>query len=144
MISRRIVLMIVPPPDHATASAPCPRIVNVFPLPVFVSPAVRRSIGLYHKIRKDKIHSILGGCVLGFLFPLQLVQRPPHRRILGEAIRACRKRAGLTQERLAELADLHHNFVGEVERGNMECSLTSMVKLAKALKVRVRDLVREL
>jgi transcriptional regulator with XRE-family HTH domain len=52
-----------------------------------------------------------------------------------------RKKAGLTQEKLAGRAKLHHNFIGEVERGNMECSLMSMVKIAKALGVRVRDLV---
>jgi len=63
--------------------------------------------------------------------------------VFGEAIRRYRKKAGLTQERLAERADMHHNFIGEVERGNMECSLTSMVKIAKALRVRVRDLVRK-
>ena len=46
--------------------------------------------------------------------------------------------------RLAERAGLHHNFIGEVERGNMEVSLTSLVKIAKALRVRVVDLLREL
>jgi len=56
-------------------------------------------------------------------------------------MRAYRKQAGLSQEKLAEKADLHHNFIGEVERGNMEISLTSMLKIAKALKVKVRDLV---
>ncbi len=50
----------------------------------------------------------------------------------------------MTQEKLAEMADLHHNFIGEVERGNMDISLGSMVKIANALGVRVRDLVKEL
>jgi transcriptional regulator with XRE-family HTH domain len=72
------------------------------------------------------------------------VHRHHHRKAFGEAIRTLRKKAGLTQEKLAERADLHHNFIGEVERGNMECSLTSMIKIAKALGVRVRDLVRHL
>jgi transcriptional regulator with XRE-family HTH domain len=70
--------------------------------------------------------------------------KPYHRRVLGEKIRACRKHAGLTQEQLAEKSDLHHNFIGEVERGNMEISLTSLLKIAKALKVKVRDLVDNL
>jgi XRE family transcriptional regulator, regulator of sulfur utilization len=70
-------------------------------------------------------------------------QRPHHRRVLGETIRACRKRAGLTQEKLAEKADLHHNFIGEVERGNMEISLSSLLKISRALGVRVRDLVAD-
>jgi len=70
--------------------------------------------------------------------------RPNHRRILGERIRSYRKQAGFTQEKLAEQADLHHNFIGEVERGNMEISLTSLVKIAKALNVKVRDLIDEI
>lgn len=70
--------------------------------------------------------------------------KPHHRRVIGEKIRFYRKLARLTQEQLAEKADLHHNFVGEVERGNMEISLTSMLKIARALQVKVRDLVDEL
>ena len=70
--------------------------------------------------------------------------KPYHRRIVGEKIRVCRKRVGLTQEELAEKADLHHNFIGEVERGNMEISLGSLVKISKALSVRVRDLVSDI
>lgn len=67
-----------------------------------------------------------------------------YRRIVGETIRTYRKRAGFTQEKLAEKADLHHNFVGQVERGNMEISLGSMLKIAKALNIRVCDLVQGL
>ena len=67
--------------------------------------------------------------------------KPYHRRVVGETIRSYRRKAGLTQERLAEKADLHHNFIGEVERGNMEASLSSLLKISKALGVRVRDLV---
>lgn len=50
----------------------------------------------------------------------------------------------MTQEKLAEKADLHHNFIGELERGNMETSLTSLLKISKALNVRVKDLVADL
>jgi transcriptional regulator with XRE-family HTH domain len=71
-------------------------------------------------------------------------QRLYYRRIVGETIRTYRKRAGFTQEKLAERADLHHNFIGEVERGNMEISLGSLLKIAKALGVRGRDLLRDL
>ena len=71
-------------------------------------------------------------------------QKPHYRRIVGETIRTYRKRASLTQEKLAERADLHHNFIGEVERGNMEISLGSLLKIAKALGVPGRDLLRDL
>jgi transcriptional regulator with XRE-family HTH domain len=45
------------------------------------------------------------------------VERLHFRKVFGEAIRAYRENAGLTQEKLAERADMHHNFIGEVERG---------------------------
>lgn len=77
-----------------------------------------------------------------FLSLIQAVShRPQHRRIVGETIRSYRKKAGFTQEKLAERADLHHNFIGEVERGNMEISLSSLLKIARALNVKVADLV---
>jgi transcriptional regulator with XRE-family HTH domain len=62
----------------------------------------------------------------------------------GETIRAYRKQAGLAQEKLAERAHLRHNLIGEVERGNMEISLGSLLTIAKALGVRGRDLLRDL
>lgn len=64
-----------------------------------------------------------------------------HRRLLGEAIRAKRKRAELSQEGLAEKADLSTVFISRVERGKESPSLDSLVKIARALEVRVRDLV---
>ena len=50
----------------------------------------------------------------------------------------------MSQERLAEKADLHHNYVGELERGEKAASIDSLVKIAKALGVRPGDLVRNL
>ena len=73
-----------------------------------------------------------------------MLSRPKYRRVVGKKIRNFRRQADLTQEKLAEKAELHHNFIGEVERGNMDVSLGSLVKIAQALRVRVRDLVDEI
>ncbi|MGB7749526.1 MAG: helix-turn-helix transcriptional regulator [Verrucomicrobiia bacterium] len=70
--------------------------------------------------------------------------RHSHRQIVGQKIRACRKQAGLTQEKLAEKADLTYKYVGEVERGTVNISLDSLVRIAKALRVSLRDFVDEL
>ncbi len=67
-----------------------------------------------------------------------------HRRLLGETIRNLRAKASFTQETLAEKADLSAIFISRIERGKESPSLDSLVKLAKALKVRVRDLVADL
>jgi transcriptional regulator with XRE-family HTH domain len=48
---------------------------------------------------------------------------------------------GLTQERLAEKAELHPNYLGRVERGEETVSLASLRNIDRALNVRVRDLV---
>jgi transcriptional regulator with XRE-family HTH domain len=67
-----------------------------------------------------------------------------HRKVLGNAIRERRKQAKLSQEKLAELADLHPNYIGEVERGEKTISVDALVRLAKALEVRLSDLVAEI
>jgi transcriptional regulator with XRE-family HTH domain len=67
-----------------------------------------------------------------------------YRRIVGQKIRAYRKQARMSQEKLAEKADLSYKYLGEVERGYVNISLDSLMRIAKALKVKVRDLVNEL
>jgi transcriptional regulator with XRE-family HTH domain len=64
-----------------------------------------------------------------------------HRRLLGEAIRAARKEAGFSQEKLAEKADLSTVFISRIERGKESPTVDNLVKVARALGVRVRKLV---
>lgn len=66
-----------------------------------------------------------------------------HRRLLAEAVRAKRKEAGFSQEKLAEKADLSTVFISRIERGKESPSVDNLVKIAKALGVQVRDLVDE-
>ncbi len=68
---------------------------------------------------------------------------PAHRKSLGQAIRNYRKKSKLTQERLGELADLNPKYIGEVERMEKTISVDALARIAKALKVRLRDLVRD-
>jgi transcriptional regulator with XRE-family HTH domain len=66
-----------------------------------------------------------------------------HRRLLGEAVRAKRKKVGFSQEKLAEKADLSTVFISRIERGVESPSVDNVGKIAKALGVQVRDLVRD-
>jgi transcriptional regulator with XRE-family HTH domain len=67
-----------------------------------------------------------------------------YRKVLGAAIRKQRMRLGLSQERLSEKSDLHPNYIGRVERGEEHVSLIALRRVAKALGVRVRLLVKDI
>ncbi len=54
---------------------------------------------------------------------------------IGERLRSLRLTAGLTQEHLAERADLHTTYIGQLERGEKNATVETICKLAKALKV---------
>ena len=55
-------------------------------------------------------------------------------RAFGLAVRRARERLGVSQEALAELADLHRTYVGSVERGERNISLINIVALSRALQ----------
>jgi transcriptional regulator with XRE-family HTH domain len=62
-------------------------------------------------------------------------------RAFGQRLRAFRENAGLSQEKLAEMAELHRNYVGSLERGQSNVSLLAMVRLARCLKVKPYELI---
>ena len=62
------------------------------------------------------------------------------RKGLGKRIRTLRKLKALTQEELGERAGLSYKFVGEIERGKVNPSLDSLVKIANALGVKAGNL----
>jgi transcriptional regulator with XRE-family HTH domain len=65
-------------------------------------------------------------------------------KILGETVRTKRVEAGLSQEQLAEKANLARNYIGNIERAEYKVTVETLVRIAKALGVRVRDLVGDL
>jgi len=60
----------------------------------------------------------------------------------GQAVRRWRVNSGLSQEKLAERAELHRTYVSDIERGARNPSLESMERLAKGLKVSVATLLQ--
>ena len=69
---------------------------------------------------------------------------PDARKLFGNRVRGLRLRRGLSQEKLAELADLHRNYVGGIERGERNVSLINIVKLAHALAVKPGKLLERI
>lgn len=62
---------------------------------------------------------------------------------VGARLKHLRQARKLTQEQLAEAAGLSYKFVGEIERGIGNPTLTTLEALALALQVGVTDLVSD-
>jgi transcriptional regulator with XRE-family HTH domain len=56
-------------------------------------------------------------------------------RLFGERLRELRTQRGLSQERLAELAGLDRNYIGQIERAERNVALVNIVRIAKALEI---------
>jgi transcriptional regulator with XRE-family HTH domain len=63
------------------------------------------------------------------------------KEYIGKKIKEYRKIKELTQENLGEKAGLHYTYIGQVERGEKEPSLKSLIKIAEALGVGVDKLL---
>lgn len=62
-------------------------------------------------------------------------------QLFGRRLRELRKDRGLTQEALAEAADLSGNYISDLELGLKVPSLTILVRLSQALDVATPDLL---
>jgi transcriptional regulator with XRE-family HTH domain len=57
----------------------------------------------------------------------------PAKALFGQRLRAARVEIALSQEELADQADLHRTYIGQVERGERNISVDNMEKLAEAV-----------
>ena len=60
----------------------------------------------------------------------------------GENVRTLRNALGISQEELAERADLHRTYVGDIERGERNVALINILALAKGLGCSPTDLLK--
>lgn len=57
------------------------------------------------------------------------------KKRFGKAIRRRRRELDLSQEKLAEMAELHRTYISNIERGELNPSLETMEKLVNALNI---------
>ncbi len=67
--------------------------------------------------------------------------RTSSKQKLGKKVRQLRIDLELTQEKLGEMTNLDRTYISGIERGIRNPSIAAIERLAKALKVRVSDLV---
>lgn len=65
------------------------------------------------------------------------------RRVFAANVRARRKRLGISQEELADRAQVHRTFIGAVERAETNISIDNIARISAALGVRAAELMIE-
>ena len=66
------------------------------------------------------------------------------RRTFGKRVREVRSLRGLSQEKLGQKIRMSRNYIGMVERGERNPTITTASSMAKALRVTLSELVRGL
>jgi transcriptional regulator with XRE-family HTH domain len=65
-------------------------------------------------------------------------------KAFGVLLQEARKNKGISQEKLAELSDLHRTYISDLERGLRNPTLSTIVTLANALGMTASELLKEL
>ena len=69
------------------------------------------------------------------------MKKTPILEKLAKRIRYLRKTKKMSQENLAEKADLHPTYIGTIERAEKNPTITSLEKIAKAFNISLTELV---
>lgn len=64
-------------------------------------------------------------------------------KFLGKRIREERKRLNLTQEKLAESVDISDSYLGQIERGERNLTLDTLIRIANRLNVTIDYLLKD-
>jgi len=64
------------------------------------------------------------------------------QRVLSVRIKATRKEMGVSQEKLAEMADIDRTYISQLERALVNPSLAILVRVANSLNVSLSELLK--
>jgi len=64
------------------------------------------------------------------------------RKVFGRNLRLRREALGVSQEVLAQTANLHRTYIGSVERGERNVSIDNMERLAAAVEATITELLQ--
>ena len=64
-------------------------------------------------------------------------------KTVGQTIRKLRRKKGITQEQLADLAGINRTHMYRIENGHVRMTLGTLKLIADALELRIRELVRD-
>jgi len=61
--------------------------------------------------------------------------------LLGNKIKKIRQKQKMSQEELAFESNLHRTYISDIERGSRNVSIKNIEKIARALKVSLKELM---
>ncbi|MBT3192544.1 MAG: helix-turn-helix transcriptional regulator [Verrucomicrobia bacterium] len=64
------------------------------------------------------------------------------KKQLGQRVREQRLKAGISQEKLAELTGLHRTYISDIECGTRNVAIINIVRIAEALATQPSELVK--
>ena len=127
---------------HSVRAAPnalrCGLSSNAAP-PCFAALKARTLRQWYHTI---VWHTIVYGLKVGICLSIMPVSNPLLQ--FGQRVQRFRKQRGISQEDLADLADLHRNYISQIECGRRNLSLLNILKIARALKLPASKLIENI
>lgn len=68
------------------------------------------------------------------------MEKEPILNAFGHRAQEIRKERNLSQEQLADLAGVHRTYIGMIERAEKNITLCNIERIAKALKLDIKDL----
>ena len=68
------------------------------------------------------------------------MENEPILKAFGQRVQELRKERNLSQEQLADLAGVHRTYIGMIERAEKNITLCNIERIAKALKLDIKDL----
>lgn len=69
-----------------------------------------------------------------------IMDKEPILLAFGQRVQELRKERNLSQEQLADIAGVHRTYIGMIERAEKNITLCNIERIAKALKVSIKDL----
>ena len=68
------------------------------------------------------------------------MEKEPILKAFGQRVQELRKERNLSQEQLADLAGVHRTYIGMIARAEKNITLCNIERIAKALKLDIKDL----
>lgn len=72
------------------------------------------------------------------------MEKTPLLLSFGKKVRILREAKGLSQEGFSFLVGVHRTYIGMIERGEKNITLTNIYKIAKALDVTISELLKDI